>query len=905
MVYDLRIGSQILGGLFNSPQLLSDTDRYLITLDDFADRLHKIIFSAIYNMYHDGISTMNIGDVTNYISKYPDQYNFFTEKEGSTFLLTASEISDASNFNFYYSRLKKLSILRHLKALKYDISNFYDPEMIDISKRMEIEKRLEEYEVNDIINFYLGELSELESRFINKKTFSLSKANQGLKDLKERLKKAPEFGHALNGDMFTTIVKGGRKKKFYLYSGATGVGKAIPNYTEIPTPNGLKKVGDIKTGDTIFGQDGKPTKVVATHPQSEQKKIFKVHFSDGRIAECCEEHLWEYNFQRGKIPKVNSLKEIIKIAQELGGYKGPEGYFFKVPINKPVEYNRREYRVHPYVMGALLGDGSFRTISGQPSLSFSSEDEEIVERIAKLQSWYYFKEKSDNYSWFFRKEEDTRARISVAEVVDSRLVNVKSEDKFIPEEYLLGSIEQRLSLLQGLLDTDGSIDSKGRVSYFTISEKLKKDVVYLTQSLGMIATVILDKRAEKYTTGVGYIIRIQAPKDFKVNLFRLERKIAIARKYLNNGKRSETKKYIAITDIEETDKYTEMTCFTVNNNDHLFLMNDFIVTHNTRTAVGNAAKLAYPFMYDLNSGKWKQMGSCQRVLYIVTELEAEEIQTMILAFLSGVSEDKILSGKYMGNEEERVDEAIKIVEYYSENFIIYHMPDPSIHQLNTNVRRLVIANKINSLFYDYIHSSPQLLMEFQSFKIREDVALNMLSTALKNLANEMNLFVWSGTQVNASSDDFEFAGPHNLRGSRSIADKIDAGILARKVTPEALKTVSHILKDSMYKPTAYEDFYKNRRSKYANVRVWTDMDLGTCRKRDLFVTDPFGNLIDIELIFPKDVSIDVTIEEILNSETKVDEESEVQRNQSSIPIEKISKEKEESVKPKTSPKITL
>jgi len=903
MIYDRRIASQTLGCIFNNPALLADTDQCLLTNDDFADRLHKIVFAAIYNLYHDGLQIMNVGDITNYISKYPDQYSFFTEKEGSSFILTSSEIAEQNSFKFYYTKLKKLSVLRNLQASGYDISPFYDTQVLEIAKRFAIEKKFEESEVSDIINHYLGGLAEIESKYINKKTFTLESASEGLSELKERLKLAPEFGHGLNGDMFTSIVKGARKSKFYLYSGGTGVGKAVPNYTEIPTPNGVKKVGDIKVGDYVFGKNGKPTKILAVYPQKEQKKIFKVHFSDGRIAESCDEHLWEYKFRTGYVPQVNSLKKMIEQSKNLGGYKDKKGYFFKVPVSQAVEYDEKEYKINPYTMGALLGDGSFRIGSGSPSLSFSSADEEIVVNIANLESWHYFKEKSNNYSWYFRKEFDTRSRISVTEVVDDKLVNVKSEDKFIPKEYLFGNIEQRFALLQGLLDTDGSIDSKGRVSYVTISGKLKNDVVYLAQSLGLIATVIPDKREEKYSNGLCYIVHIQSDKDIKPKLFRLSRKANIAKEYANNGKRSESKDYIAITNIEETNLYTDMTCFTVDSNDHLFLMNDFIVTHNTRVAVGNACRLAYPFYFDTQKDKWVEQGATQRVLFITTELEADEIRTMILAYLSGVPEDHILEGRYGEREEKRVDEAIKIVDYFKEHFIIYHMPDPNIHQLNTNVRRLVIAHKINGLFYDYIHTSPGLLMEFSGFKIREDVVLNMLSTALKNLANEMGIFVWSGTQLNASADDFEFAGPHNLRGSRSIADKLDVGILARRVTPEALKSVSHILNNSLYKPTAYEDFYKNRRSKYTQIRLWTEIDLGTCRKKDLFATDGYGNLIDLELIFPKDTSITVTLNDVLSLKVAPQKPEPVKLKIEEV--ETIEEEKVEVKKPTYARKITL
>ena len=286
----------------------------------------------------------------------------------------------------------------------------------------------------------------------------------------------------------------------------------------------------------------------------------------------------------------------------------------------------------------------------------------------------YKKNSEKNYSWTFKFKNSfaKRKNLWVEEALSDfpELWNKKSEDKFIPQEYLYGSVEQRTELLSGLLDTDGHIDEKGRISYSTISEKLKNQIIVLCESLGFVAKVIVDKRKDKYTTEKCYIISILCPKNKKRELFKLNRKKEIAENYSCSGKKELRRDIDTIVKIEKTGIYVSMTCFTVDSKDSLFLMNNCIVTHNTRMAVGDACNLAFPVYYDWNSNCWCRKEHCEKVLFITTELDKEEIQTLILSWVSGVNEEKILLGTYTFSEEAIVDKAIELINEYSENFIV-------------------------------------------------------------------------------------------------------------------------------------------------------------------------------------------------------------------------------------------
>ena len=299
-------------------------------------------------------------------------------------------------------------------------------------------------------------------------------------------------------------------------------------------------------------------------------------------------------------------------------------------------------------------------------------------------------------------------------------------------------------------------------------------------------------------------------------------------------------------------------------------------TGKTRQMVGHACTIAFPERYDIENKKWVVTGKGHKILFFATEMEKEETQTMILAHISGVNEDKILNNNYETPEEkQRVYDAIKVMNYYKDNFIFVRIGDPSIGQIKTLIKKEVLKYDIKYVFYDYIFSSPGLLTEYKSLNLREDVTLTLLSTALKDLANELNIFVMSGTQLNGNWQEFKGLRNQNLiRGSKGIVDKIDVGGISLPVTQEEHQVID-LLARKLGKdiPTQVQDIYKVRRGKYNRVRIWSKVDLGTCRTEDLFLTDGDGNEIPIvpnEYLF-KDELGSIINQSNLTSEVKEDE----------------------------------
>lgn len=257
----------------------------------------------------------------------------------------------------------------------------------------------------------------------------------------------------------------------------------------------------------------------------------------------------------------------------------------------------------------------------------------------------------------------------------------------------------------------------------------------------------------------------------------------------------------------------------------------------SRQMVGDACNIAYPIRYDRNKGEWVSTGSCEKVLYIMTEQDPEEIKTMILAYLTGYNEEIFLYGTYGEEEMPRIKIAADIMEKFKDNMLFARIPDPCSSVVKNLFRKYSIQFGVNIFFYDYIFSSPAMLSEYRDLGLQEHVCLRMFTTTLKNLAIELDAFIMTSTQTNSEDDPKGgFRDFRNLEGSKAIRNLVDLGCIFARVTPDELQLISKFVDSFGLKPNIVTDVYKNRRGRWTNIRIWSYYDYGTCRKQDLFVT---------------------------------------------------------------------
>ncbi len=268
----------------------------------------------------------------------------------------------------------------------------------------------------------------------------------------------------------------------------------------------------------------------------------------------------------------------------------------------------------------------------------------------------------------------------------------------------------------------------------------------------------------------------------------------------------------------------------------------------TRGMIADACNIACNRIYDDVFG-WIKNGTAEPTLYITTEQELGEVQTMMLAFLANVNEEHILNGKYEGDERDRVFEAAQIL--HNSPLYIEVLPDFSLQDVENKIKKNIRDHDIKYCFHDYIHTSLRILEEISrrsgGVKLREDSILFMLSIRLKDICNKYGIFIMSATQLNADYQTSETPDQNLLRGAKSIADKIDVGSILLPVSQDDVDNLAQILTNNAFeKPTLKLSIYKNRRGRYKGIYLWCKADLGTCRVNPMFATTYNYEIIQID-----------------------------------------------------------
>lgn len=375
------------------------------------------------------------------------------------------------------------------------------------------------------------------------------------------------------------------ERKNILVAGPMGVGKALDVDTPLLTPDGWVRMGDIKLGDRVMGRDGQPATVRGVFPQG-KRPAFRVTFNDGSSTVCCDDHLWMVRTAEAKcfdypwsVKKLKELRKQLTLPYD-------NGCKWFIPVAEPMQFPKQDLPIDPYVLGSLLGDGSFRT--GQPyGVRFTTADQETVEALRLLLpaedelrpvgATRY----PNEYRVTRKKRNNQPSRVGTV-VSELGLAGKASHQKHIPPKYLFSSCEDRLALLQGLMDTDGTVSvSNNVVEFYTVSEQLARDVAFLIRSLGGVARKrirMVTPYMHKGERRVGqpcHRILCKLPKG--MTPFRLARK---ANLYQPHEKYTLTRGILSVEPIGERN----MQCISVDSPDNLFVIEDFIVTHNTTLA---------------------------------------------------------------------------------------------------------------------------------------------------------------------------------------------------------------------------------------------------------------------------------------------------------------------------------
>ena len=436
--------------------------------------------------------------------------------------------------------------------------------------------------------------------------------------------------------------------RVYLLKGNTGLGKALKNTEKVRGLTSWYEIGTIEVGTKVMGVDGKPYKVTGVYPQG-LRDMYIITFGDGSKISCDGDHLWtvyQWKQNNKKIPcrwKELVTKSTIALLQDYKRCYNRARYW--VPPLEPMQFEEKVLPIPPYTLGVLLGDGCL--VKGTPRVS--TKDKELLDylradgidinpvgRVNKGRAIY-----------------DVYCRGLMDRIRALGLEGTRSSTKFIPRLYLEASLQQRVALLQGLMDTDGYASPKQGVKrnsgseYCSISEHLVKDMAELVKSLGGYCHTSSRQpsythKGKKLKGQKAYRCRITFPEKLKerVKPFRLSRKKDIFQ-YLNRYEG------LPICDIKKEDKKAEATCITTTAPDKLFITTGYIPTHNTTFVLHillNAAQAGGKVLigsFEMKVGKemilkvlGKLMGrNFEKYKDLITETQVDRMITSVSDFL--------------------------------------------------------------------------------------------------------------------------------------------------------------------------------------------------------------------------------------------------------------------------------
>lgn len=552
-----------------------------------------------------------------------------------------------------------------------------------------------------------------------------------------------------------------------------GVGKAQPLTSKVLTPNGFINMGDIKIGDKVIGRDGKSHTVTGVYPQG-IRPIYKVSFSNGTSCECDIEHLWAVNTYWQRVRKtyvkgsgkknmkreynpdnsfqVMSLKDIINkglYKRTKGGY---QTYVFKVPNNEAVEFERQDVIVDPYILGYYIGDGCYiRHEITVGSADFKDIEANICQNLASDDVRTHFHEERNTWCLTFNNS----IRSSLNEIVGN---TAKSSDKHIPLNYLYNTKEVRINLLQGLMDSDGTVTEQGHISFTTKSKQLAEDVKFLVKSLGGYANINIkrntfyyDKNGIKVNCGDAYRVSISFHNE-EIKPFRLPRKaerVKYRKKYVNSN-------YITAIEYVRED---EAQCIMVDSDEHLYITDDFIVTHNTSITSGFVASAA--------TAKTPQNDyQGYKVLHVFFEDKPQSIMRKYYGHVTNIDADEL---------SKRKEEVMELCNtQYAEQKEMMRNNIFSVRMSSGEVTATAIRNLIKRYISLGFRPDMVVIDYFECLKLErasgdtnssEWSMEGVTMRKLEALANELDIAIWIPIQGTKDSIGAEYVGLGQAGGS--------------------------------------------------------------------------------------------------------------------------------------------
>lgn len=299
---------QVIGCVYQNPSIL-DNDQYSFTLDDFIEEFHQVIFGSIYNLHQLGAKQITPANIEDYLEQRPKKLAVYKANKGAEYLEKVSENSQLAAFNYYYHRMKKMTLLRMFnEKVGMDLSWLYDVDNIfDQKKKQAQEDWLDNHTEEDIANLINNKIEDVKLKYVDAVEEDIIQAGEGSDELWQELQTTPDIGYPLYGNLINTVFRGARLGKFYLRSAATNVGKSRAMVADCCNI-ACDEIYDIAQGKWVSNGTKEPSIYVMTEQIFSEVQTMMWAFLSG----VPEDHILTNRYDPGEIDRIIYAQEVIK-----------------------------------------------------------------------------------------------------------------------------------------------------------------------------------------------------------------------------------------------------------------------------------------------------------------------------------------------------------------------------------------------------------------------------------------------------------------------------------------------------------------------------------------------------------------------------------------------------------------
>ncbi|HYR93283.1 MAG TPA: replicative DNA helicase [Methylomirabilota bacterium] len=692
------LGAILLEGRETLPRVIE-----LLKPSDFYTEAHRLTYQSMLALFNRS-EPVDVLTLTEELRR-SDQLEIVGGPAALALLVEQGSIS--AYLNSYASIVRDMAVLRELIQTSSQI----------IAQAFEAKE-----DVQTIVDDAERRIFGLAERRLEGSALPIGKILRNTFEYIERLYERKEHvtGVATGFEKLDLETSGFQPSDFIIIAGRPSMGKAQPLDAKIKTATGWKPMGDLRLGDELASVDGRRSLVSGIFPQG-VKPVFRVTFSDGRSTTCTGEHLWRVHYRAWPDARVLETSQVVELLHK-------KRYRHRLWIDVPSGDfgNSEALPVDPYVLGALLGDGS---LLGS-SLRFSTAESEMLDRILERATPAFALRAAGGYDWRIVQTAGAH-RPGVAGVSPNGLMDAlrglglwgkRAESKFIPDVYLNAPRADRVELLRGLMDTHGWGERWGSMRFCSTSERLAHQVADLVRSLGGWCSI----RSRRTTYSVGRVKKVGRTA-FVCNIHHSDPKglfhLSVKKDRAPHAPR---RRWRPVFTAIEVVGVAETQCIAVTHPSRLYLTDDYVVTHNTAFA--------------LNVAQHVGIALRGRVLVLSLEMSSQQIVQRMLCAEAKVDSQAVRTGYLTSSDWHRLTAAAGRLSEAS--IFIDDSPGLTVLEARAKARRMKAEHGLDLLVIDYL----QLMRGRAAMESRQQ-EISEISRSLKALAKELNIPVVALSQL--------------------------------------------------------------------------------------------------------------------------------------------------------------